>query len=344
MSRRRPGGAPLVVLLSVPPPRKTTNPYVIMLAEALRSTAGIEVHSFDWRFALLGRYDVFHVHWPENLVRGRGRMRTFARHGLATALLGRLWVSGTPVVRTLHNIAPHERASRPSRLILRALDHLTVATISLNPLTPPLPGVPNHQIPHGHYKEWFAPFARRPAQRGRMVSFGAVRPYKNLPALVSALRSMPQTELRLTIAGSCPDSQVGSELVARADGDDRIELLLEHQPDDRLVSLITASELVVLPYRELHNSGAALAALSLGRPVLVPSNDVTEALAEEVGPFWVRRYHGDLTADALRTALLGPPAGDVAPDLTQRDWRLAGPEHHTVYLDAVAASGGRRDV
>ena len=40
---------------------------------------------------------------------------------------------------------------------------------------------------------------------------------------------------------------------------------------------------MVLPYRQMHNSGAVLAALSLDRPVLVPATD-QRGLGAEVGP------------------------------------------------------------
>ncbi len=69
---------------------------------------------------------------------------------------------------------------------------------------------------------------------------------------------------------------------------------------------------MVLPYREMHNSGAALTALSLNRPVLVPDNEVNRELAEEVGPGWVFRYDGELTGrhllDALAAHRARPPA------------------------------------
>src|SRR3712207_8608213 len=44
---------------------------------------------------------------------------------------------------------------------------------------------------------------------------------------------------------------------------------------------------------------AALLALSLGRAVLVPDNDVTRDLAAEVGERWVRRFSAPLTPELL---------------------------------------------
>ena len=57
---------------------------------------------------------------------------------------------------------------------------------------------------------------------------------------------------------------------------------------------------------------AALLALSLDRPVLVPANPVNDRLAEEVGPVWVQRYAGALTAEVLTSALAAVRSGPDA--------------------------------
>lgn len=336
---------PIRVLLSVPPPRPTTNPYIVMLAEALRSIEGIEVMHFDWRVALTGDYDVLHVHWPETLTRGSRLPRTALRHSASAALVARLRMRGTPVVRTLHNIDPHEPPPPITRRILNALDGLTVATISLNPATPPLRGLPNVVIPHGHYRTWFAQYPAAPSRAGTMVSFGAIRPYKNLPELVAVVRGMPDPDLRLDIAGPAPDPVLVQSLSSQVGDDSRIHLRPQFIEDGELVAMVTGCQVVVLPYREMHNSGAALAALSLGRPVLVPANEVTEDLATEVGPGWVHRYTGHLTAEAVRAALADRRPEGALPDLRARDWHQAGERHAQVYREALrTAAGARRSV
>ena len=102
------------------------------------------------------------------------------------------------------------------------------------------------------------------------------------------------------------------------------------------------AELVVLPYREMHNSGAALLALSLATPVLVPDNPVTRALAREVGEEWVRTYRGEVTAEALVEALCHvrqiPPG--CRPDLSARDWATAVRSHLAVYEAAMCRARG----
>ena len=162
------------VLQSFPVPTPTTNPYVTQLAECLETTPEVELMHFSWRCALTSSYEVFHAHWPEAVIRDARLSRAVARHALFMGLLVRLRVGATrtPVVRTLHNLRPHEDASYFTQRLLRVLDRLTVTTISLNNHTPGLPGVPNTVIPHGHYVTWFSPYRTSPSTPGHIVSFG----------------------------------------------------------------------------------------------------------------------------------------------------------------------------
>ena len=90
----------------------------------------------------------------------------------------------------------------------------------------------------------------------------------------------------------------------------------------------------------MHNSSAAITALSLDRPVLVPDNTINQRLSDEVGPGWVFRYEGELTArqlvDALATLRKNRPAS--RPELGGRNWDLTGTEHVNAYRRAISLS------
>src|SRR3712207_2143920 len=140
-------------------------------------------------------------------------------------------------------------------------------------------------------------------------------------------------DIGVTGVQTCALPILGAELAAAAAADPRVSVSLGFLADDDLVAEVTAAELVVLPYREMHNSGGTLAALSLDRPVLVPDNPVNEQLAAEVGPGWVHRYAGELTAghlvDAVTALRAAPPA--APPDLSGRDWDRVGEAHAAAY-------------
>ncbi len=336
---------PLRVLQSFPEPRPTTNPYLVMLRQALDEVPGLQVGTFTWRRALTGRYDVLHVHWPEILVSGRGRLRTAARQILFAVLLLRLRLRRTAVVRTVHNLRPHQERSGVAAWLLRQAERRTTAHVRLNDRTPATEGVPGVTVAHGHYRGWFERHPHRDPRPGSLVFAGLIRPYKDVPGLVAAFRTAAADDpgLTLHVAGAPDSAETAAEVRDAAGDGDRVRLTLRHLDDAELVAAVTEAELVVLPYRDMHNSGAALLALSLDRPLLVPDNAVTAELAAEVGPGWVHRYGGELTAETLRRALAGARDERRAPrpDLSRREWDGAAAAHVAVYRQAP--DRGRRE-
>jgi beta-1,4-mannosyltransferase len=333
--------APVVrVLQSFPEPRPTTNPYLVMLAQALAELPGVEVSTFSWRRALTGRYDVLHVHWPEALLSGSSRLRTTARHVLFAALLLRLAALGRPLVRTVHNLRPQEARTGVTALLLRVAEATTTLHIRLNEQTPPAAGIPGVVVPHGHYRDWFAGRPRSAGRPGHLVFSGLIRPYKNVEGLLAAFAGTAggPVPLTLRVAGAPRSPDLAERVQAAAALDDRVTLFLGYLTDDELSLALTEADLVVLPYREMHNSGAALLALSLDRRVLLPDNEVNAALAEEVGPGWVIRYRGDLTGTALQDAVVAAGPAGARPDLSSREWPASARGHLAAYREAIRLS------
>ncbi|MGH1525244.1 glycosyltransferase [Leifsonia sp. L25] len=336
---------PLVVQQSFPDPRPTTNPYLVMLKRAIEAQPDAELRTFTWAAALFGRYDVFHVHWPEILVSGHSPLKKAVRQLLTLALVARLALTRTPIVRTAHNLDLPQGISRRERALLRLIDRSTVLRIRLNPLTPVPQGSAVETIVHGDYREWFAACRRREPVARRLAYAGLIRRYKGVEALVAAFHDgFRSTDASLTVSGQPSSDELVARLREAAAGDPRVSFHFHFLTDDELVAAITEAELVVLPYREMHNSGGALAALSLDRPVLVPDNAVNRLLAEEVGARWVQRYSGDLTAAGLEAALAAVRATGAAdgPDLSRRGWSDAGRAHVAAYRRAIALTARRR--
>ena len=75
---------PVVVLHTLVAPDGKTRFVDQMLAG---ESDELRVATFGWRHALLGHYDVFHVHWPEYLVRHRTIVGTAFTRTLASTTL-----------------------------------------------------------------------------------------------------------------------------------------------------------------------------------------------------------------------------------------------------------------
>ncbi len=330
------------MLESAEPPSDRTNPYLPLLAASF--PARVRVRWFSWRRALLEPFDVLHLHWPEVRLRGRTRLRTAARCTLYLLLLVRIRLQRKALVRTLHNEEPHEPLSGVPRALVRLGDRWTTSWIALSDLTvPPGPG-PITVVPHGHYRSWFAGRPRSEPIPGRLLHMGLLRRYKGVDSLLRAFSGTADPGLSLRIVGAPVDPDVGDAIRAAGAEDPRVTTLDAYVPDDVLVREITASELVVLPFARVTSSGSLLLALSLDRPVLVPSSPLTEHLAAEVGAGWVLTYTGPLGADTLEGAVVAAraPRGGDEPDLTGREWDMIGAAHADVFTGASSIAHRRR--
>ncbi|WP_434062046.1 glycosyltransferase [Actinotalea lenta] len=329
--------APPLVLQSISALRSTTNPYITQLVRGLPGAA-----LFSWRTALLGRWDVLHLHWPELVFRRAARWRTAVGLVLFALLMLRARVTRRAVVRTVHNTAPHEPGGRVERAVLALADRWTTIQILLSPQVR-LPGpTPSVLIPHGDYRDWYAGHEVPPVVRGRVLVFGLIRRYKGVEDLIAAVRRSTDVALELHVVGRPADAEVAQGIRAAAGEDPRINLRLEHVDDAALAREIGEAELVVLPYRTAQNSGAALLALSLGRPVLMSDSPVSRALSAEVGPGWVQTFCGELTADVLEGAVRTPGRRGAAPDLSARGWPTVLAHHEDVYRQALDLVRRRR--
>ncbi|WP_314854028.1 glycosyltransferase [uncultured Microbacterium sp.] len=328
----------LRVMQSFGVPRSTTNPYITMLDEALAAEPSIDHLRFSWGAALRGRYDVFHWHWPEGKLHGSTWWKSTGKFVLTALLSVRHRLSRRiAVVRTVHNIAlPEVNAAR--RRLLVSIDRQTAFRIIINATTPLSAGQRGTLIPHGHYRDWYAPQRHQPRIAGRLGTFGGIRRYKSVDVLLQAYAqaSLEERTLSLRIGGKPTTPAIADDVRRRAGALRNVELTLAFLSDAELVELATQSELVVLAYRFMHNSGSVLAALSLGRPVLVPRNVANETLAAEVGDEWVLMYDGELDGRTLVEAWRAASAlpSDAMPDLSRREWADAGAAHAAAYREA----------
>ena len=327
----------ITVLQSLSPPDGTTR-YVNQVVDG--APEAVTMRFFSWRTALLGRYDVFHVHWPELLVRAPRPLKARLRRGALYALLLRTRVQRIPIVRTLHNLSPHETGHTAETRALDALDAHTALVIRLNPTTPVEPESRAVTILHGHYRDRFIGLPLPEPAPGRILYFGLIRPYKGVETLLQVFQALTEPNLALRIVGR-PSSGLGDLIAAEQVNDARISSVLRFVSDEELVYEVGQAELIVLPYREMHNSGVLLVALSLDRAALVPATPSTLALADEVGPGWIYVYEGELTPGILVDALEQMRAAGPRPRprLDDRDWATIGLQSYRTYLRALEQTG-----
>lgn len=143
------------------------------------------------------------------------------------------------------------------------------------------------------------------AQSARVVGFfGSVERYKGITELMEAFWALEDPRAILCVAGkSYLSPQERKHIEHIASHDRRVLLQLNYVPDAEVACYIRAADLVVLPFREILNSGSAVLALSLDRPVLVPAKGAMMELQQFAGAEWVRLYSGELTSMTLQQHL-----------------------------------------
>ncbi len=299
---------------------RTGNPYNRLLYEAMEKE-GTVIDEFTPERLLTGEYDVWHLHWPENLLSICKLLDAMLRIVGLFGLMVVARIRGIRIVWTVHNLDTHEqRHLLLERLfwtffIPRIDGFISLSEVGLRQAEvrfPALRNISGFVVPHGHYRTAYPEAVLKDEARERlhletddrvMLYVGRIRPYKNVPRLIRAFRLIEDERARLLVVGESNDEVLQMTIAAEAAQDSRVQCELRFIPDDDLPIYLGTSDLVVLPYRNILHSGAALLALSFNRPVLVPDLGAMGELQTQIGHDWVQTYAGPLTHETLREGL-----------------------------------------
>jgi glycosyltransferase involved in cell wall biosynthesis len=239
-----------------------------------------------------------------------------------------------PLVLTAHDVLPREpRAGqlRAQRRLYERVDALVVHSehgaerlrgeLGIDPAKV-------HVIPHGAFVHLAEQPAARPlpaelaaVETSVVLCFGLLRPYKGIDVLLEAWRGVEDAELWIV---GLPKMDVAP---LRAAAGPSVRFVSRFVADDEIPAFFHRADLVVLPYREIDQSGVLFTALAFGAPLLLtdvggfPEVAATGA-ARLVPPGDPAALHAELTAlladpaaraslaTAARAAAAGPYAWD----------------------------------
>lgn len=169
-----------------------------------------------------------------------------------------------------------------------------------------------HVIPHGLYDQYGELLESKEARKNLSIneefvilSFGLIRKYKGIPYLIRAFEKLPLEILeksRLLIVGEVwEDRKELLDQITSSPLRDRITLIDEYVPDEKVNMYFSAADVVVLPYLRASQSGIAHIAMSFGKPVVVSEvGGLKESMAGYEGTFFVPP--GDV--ESIREAIL----------------------------------------
>ncbi|HLM28176.1 MAG TPA: glycosyltransferase [Thermoleophilaceae bacterium] len=166
-------------------------------------------------------------------------------------------------------------------------------------------------IPHGAFEHMLSLPDERPlpaelaeVQRPVILCFGTIRPYKGIDVLLHAFSGLQDAEL--WIVGR-PLSTPLEPLRRQATGG--VRFVTRYLAEPEVPAFFRRADVVVLPHREVDQSGVLNVALAFGKPIVMTSIGGFEEVAEDTGAgLLVPPEDPEALAGALRGLLDDPGA------------------------------------
>ena len=222
-----------------------------------------------------------------------------------------------PRVLTAHDVLPRE--PRPGQLaatrrLLRRMDAVVVhSEHGARRLEEEAGADPErvHVIPHGAFdyltrqpEEIPLPSELAAVEGPVILCFGLLRDYKGVDVLLEAFAGVEGAELWIVGMPRIPLAPL-EELARRAPG--RVRFVPRFVTDPEIPAYFRRADLVVLPYRQIDQTGVLYTALAFGAPLVLSAVGGFVEVAEEHGAGrLVPPGDAEALADALRSLLADP--------------------------------------
>jgi glycosyltransferase involved in cell wall biosynthesis len=268
------------------------------------------------------------------------------------ALDRRLLAPKRPRVYTMHWRLP-EAGSRIARTLTGLLAEMDAVVVHSEHGARRLEadfGVPRERlrvIPHGAFdyltrqpEEVPLPDELRAVEGPVILAFGLVRPYKGTDVLLEAFRSIEGAELWIAGMPRMPMDEL-RDLAERAPG--TVRFVDRFIPDAEIPAFMRRADLVVLPYRNIEQSGVLYTALAFGRPLVLSAVGGFPEIAERGAARLFPPGDVDALGDVLRELLadqgtreaLGAAATDEAS--TTYSWDRIGQATVELYRELLGS-------
>lgn len=229
--------------------------------------------------------------------------------------------SNIRLVHTVHNLLPHEPKFYDHRFhdaIYRMSDLLIFHnSVNITDFNNKFQDIKTKKIRIPHYAYRVDIDKKNKVIPKSILFFGNIRPYKGLEILIEAVRDL---DCYVTVAGQ-PEYNI-DEIVRR---NPQIRFELTWISDDRLKELFSTHAIVVLPYKDIDNSGLVYLAMSYGKVVVASDlNMFKEIISDRVNGLLFEKNNSEDLQSKLHEFLENP---DLLCKIGQNAKNLMGTEY-----------------
>jgi glycosyltransferase involved in cell wall biosynthesis len=280
------------------------NPYQFLMMEGLKKRKDLEVLPGK-EGKIIGiiytcfaqRPDYIHFDWLNGY---------YFRRNLFLSLLASVnfflqifiakYLFGCKIVWTVHNIIPHDAKyirfhNNVHRLFARSCIWIRVFQSSSVIRCSSLLKIPIEKlriIPEGSYINYYPNTVSSTEARKLLnikddafllLFIGTVKPYKGILDLIHSFINVSEKNWVLLIVGRCRNRKYENKIKECLS--DRIIFNNQFVPEEKIQNYLNAANIVVLPFREIENSGSAILAMSFKKAVIAPRKGVLSERLEK---------------------------------------------------------------
>ncbi|WP_373514392.1 glycosyltransferase [Persicitalea sp.] len=272
------------------------NPYQRLMMEGLnqspklRAFNGVPGKFFGIARTLVKfRPKYLHFDWIVSYYFRRWRWLTYLSIPLfcAQVLLARLL--GVKLVWTMHNVLPHDAAEVGihrfcQRFLARRCEWIRVFAHSTIPKAAAELRIPERKfrvVPEGDYTGVYPDLVSRREARERLqlpssarvlLYVGLIKPYKGILELAKCFGQIQHPNTFLLIAGKVMDEGYGKMIEENLSAN--IIFMNKFIADNDLQYYFRAADAVVLPFKNIENSGSLIMAMGFARTIIAPRQSV----------------------------------------------------------------------
>jgi D-inositol-3-phosphate glycosyltransferase len=189
-------------------------------------------------------------------------------------------------------------------------------------------------IPHGNYLPFIFPLPAVSSQCFTVLFFGLVKQVKGIDILLKAVAQVKKKgyKLKLIIAGMAWKSDLDGYLQLINELGIGMDVVTDFRfiPDEEVPALYAQADLVVLPYKEIYQSGSLLFAMSYRKPTLCSDLPAfKDMIIPNYNGFLFKTEDAEALAEKIIYVISNP---SIIPEILNKADKLITQEHDWVNI------------